>query len=58
MTKHKAAGEYTNAVGRGATTAEVAEKLQVSEEDARHNLIVLRGLKILVEISPDNWRKP
>jgi len=57
MTKHKTSGEYSDAVGKGATTTEVAEKLQVSKEDARRNLSALRRLKILIEISPDKWRK-
>jgi len=57
MTKHKTSGEYSDAVGNGATTTEVAEKLQVSKEDARRNLSALRRLKILIEISPDKWRK-
>ena len=48
--------DFERAVGRGASTEEVAQKLGIRKDQARKGLAALRGLKILIEPSKDHWR--
>ena len=49
--------DYVEAIGRGASTEEIAKKLSVSVMKARRALRILRNMTIIVETGRDQWRK-
>jgi predicted transcriptional regulator len=48
--------QYTDAVGKQATTEQVAERLDISFTKALHNLNVLASMGIVERVSRDIWK--